>query len=194
MGGGPAVTGIILKENILYHISCDIHLISYYVSVYYITYYRLDYSRDRNAPDKRRARLINLVVRTCTLGNMYPYILRTGEFCVLYVGLEQASERFTQRYSQKAPKGMYAPRARVRIFDKWRREGGLEWLLAKSCRDPMWLRFKVHLQPDWRPLDLQPPLDVGVSRTKVESALRGWLFIKGGVQSEGGAVEGGSII
>ena len=34
-------------------------------------------------------------------------------------GLDQASEQFTQRYSQKAPKGLCAPRVHVRIFEKW---------------------------------------------------------------------------
>ena len=60
----------------------------------------------------------NLVVWTCTLGNTHPKILRTGRLWILYDGLDQASEQFTRKYSQKAPKGRYAPRVHVRIHDE----------------------------------------------------------------------------
>ena len=54
--------------------------------------------------------------------NLYPWKhvpldLRTGKLWVLYDGLDQASEQFTQNDSQKAPKGLYTPRVHVHIFE-----------------------------------------------------------------------------
>ena len=45
--------------------------------------------------------------------------MRTGKFCVLYDGLDQSSEQLTQMYSKQTPKGLYAPRLHVRIFEQW---------------------------------------------------------------------------
>ena len=54
--------------------------------------------------------------------NMYPWKhvpldLEDWEIMSICHGLDQASEKFTQNYSQKAPKGVSDPRVHVRIFE-----------------------------------------------------------------------------